>query len=408
MGFRCIKDEQLYNKSLKNTLGLICGRNNIALQKQFENYFKLKCQVVTFDINDINTETQEMNRINAKGLTGYVGDYKNGDMKIRLFGCNNGSINEYDFQQRSTHEVLHAWSEFLPTILKINRDRIIHNLLYRNISGTIYKKSIGNEPNETFGGCYNECMMDILAECAFVGYDNTIINNGVTVDTILRESRDRWYHNSTEGKTFYSGFYDFTRLAIAAFSNDANFSFQKCINNGESIILAGDTVNGKNIFKNDFITGTLCDPFIIMNQFDEIMGEGSYFKFCTESEKIFDAFVNGRAVSQSQICNIVNDLTSFAAKKCKARCDEGMLSKDNASLIFNNVLRIRTEIYEKYHINDKLDTRPVEVRNDRLEPAQLSQLTQTVTRENPGKVSTSFAKMKNFFNNIVQKNREER
>ena len=407
MIFKCEKDERLYNRSLLNTLGLICGNGNVRLREQLLDVFNQKCEVKTYDLSENNSDTQEMNRIGAKGLTGHVGDFLEENMLIRLFGCNANKMSEYDFMQHATHETFHAWSEFLPTVFRFSKDRTIDNVHYKNISGTIYRELQGNEQNnKTYGGCYNECMMDILSESAFVGYDETIISNGINVDTILKESRNKWYHNSNEGLTHYSGFYDFTRLAIAAFSNDPNFSFQNCINNHESIIFAGCNINGKRINKNDFIFGTLCDPFVMMDKYDEVMGEGRYFKFCDDSQEIFDAFLQGQGVSQTKIYNVVNSLTNFTAEKCRQRIADGTFSKDDAAKIFNNVLRIRGEIFEKYHIEEKLDTRPIEIKTHRIQPTQLSQLSQTTIRENPGRLSAIFGKVKRIFNKIFNKDRE--
>ena len=412
MIFKCEKDERLYNRSLLNTLGLICGNGNVRLREQLLDVFKQKCEVKTYDLNENNSDTQEMNRIGAKGLTGHVGDYLEGNMLIRLFGCNANKMSEYDFMQHATHETFHAWSEFLPTVFRFSKDRTIDNVHYKNISGTIYREMQGNEQNnKTYGGCYNECMMDILSESAFVGYDETIISNGINVDTILKESRNKWYHNSNEGLTHYSGFYDFTRLAIAAFSNDPNFSFQNCINNHESIIFAGCNINGKRINKNDFIFGTLCDPFVMMDKYDEVMGKGSYFEFCDISQEIFDAFLNNQFIEQSKISKVVDSLTIFIAKKCKQGYIDGIFSKEDSAKLFNNFLKIKKEILEKYHIMETNDSRPMPVKSqygNNLQPSQISELSRNTIIKEPGKMSTILGNVKGFFSKIINKIRDSR
>lgn len=181
-------DQLIYGRAFNNALNLIAGKNGGNFKRTLSDRFRQDVDVTTYSRQ---IRSNELNQRGAKGLTGLA---PNNRVNIRLYGLD--VCNEKDFMHNATHENFHAWTEILHNISGVSKDRYINGTRYRVISGTIYKERTPeqisrNEDNETYGGAYNECMMDILSECAFVGYDDTLVND-TNVDEVIKNNR---WHN---------------------------------------------------------------------------------------------------------------------------------------------------------------------------------------------------------------------
>ena len=188
-------DQGIYTNAFNNALNLIAGRNGGDFKKLLSEKFRKGVDVTTYSAQKRNSKLDERG---AMGLTGLTTDDR---IDIKLYGLGAYSSSEIqtmrDFQHNATHETFHAWAEILPNIIGESKDKVIGGIKYRAISGTIYKERTQeqitrNEDNKTYGGGFNECLMDILAECAFAGYDNTIVQN-TNVDSIIKDNK--WYNN---------------------------------------------------------------------------------------------------------------------------------------------------------------------------------------------------------------------
>ena len=192
------------------------------------------------------------------------------------------------------------------------------------------------------------------------------------------------------------GFYDFTTLMIAAFSNNPNFSYQNCINSGDSIVLARHKRNGQNVYENDFITGSAMNPFWIKDVYDEIMGEGKYFELCQKSDKLFDKIRYGQLIAEEDITDVVGKIIKFTSEKCRKNLKSGIYTKEEARGIFNEVSRKSHMIYRRYNIRANIEfisktkqsiSQTQNRSNGQITPNDLSNLSAWATRNFPGRLS---------------------
>ena len=190
---------------------------------------------------------------------------------------------------------------------------------------------------------------------------------------------------------------------ISAFSNNPNFSYQNCVNNGDSIVLASHEKNGKRVFENDFITGSVTTPFHVQDEYDQIMGEGEYFKLCEKSDELFDKFVNRRAITKIDIKELVEKMTEFTAKKCSKKLNSGIYTKEEARGIFNEFARKRDMIYRKYNIRENSEVISGTLQsasqtqcrvNSQMTPNDLSNLSVSTTINSPGTLSEMLSKVR--------------
>lgn len=214
------------------------------------------------------------------------------------------------------------------------------------------------------------------------------------------------------------GFYDFTCLMMSAFSNNPNFSYQRCIDNGDSIVLASHDRAGEKVYENDFITGSILDPFMIQEKYDKVMGESKYFELSKKSDKLFDRFMHiklhGGTLTENDkalIKDVVEQMTEFTAKKCTKYLSNGTYTQQEAQGIFNEFANKRELILQKYNIRDEnsrttaelnkmrnlnQSTSQVQYRsNNQITPNDITNLSVSATRDFPGQLSSMINRNRN-------------
>ena len=294
--FYCKEDENQFFKSYGEILKLF-GRDKDKMSVAFKNRFY---GVETYPFNYYEKDFNAA----KPGKTGCIDPEDiNSKTQIRLIGFNGSNRSKAQTAHYFSHELNHAFSvaamdafgnrskiEVTAENVPIYQERTINNSQYTVISGSIYKKMEENESENTiYGGGFCELMTDMYSALSRVGSSSEMKNKGITLDTVIKRPTKEW---NIEGITtaYFPGM-PLARLAIAAFSNVPEANYQNIFDSDYSIFANTQTDKGQNVKINDFIYGSMCNPFYIMDEYDKITGKpGSYFELCEPVDRIVDCY----------------------------------------------------------------------------------------------------------------------
>ena len=91
------------------------------------------------------------------------------------------------------------------------------------------------------------------------------------------------------------------------------------------------------------LSGILYSPLSIKDKFDEIMGDGTWFKICKVSDKIVSDHEKHRPLDNSEIKIIVDNLEKYVNLKLSNYEEKGYLNSEIIEHIRNN-------FYERYNV----------------------------------------------------------
>lgn len=196
-----------------------------------------------------------------------------------------------------------------------------------------------------YGKMFNETWMDIYTTIGLVSFDSQFKDSGVTADTVLKTN----YKNWGDASTGYSVLTSITRLAIAAFSNNGSINYQNLIGQGYGIVDINTKTRSQRILKaNDFIYGIMCDPMHIEQEFDKIMGEGSYRIFAEYLDRLFLNYQKTKSLSPIEVKRVMNILPDYLNRKCNLYLTNGTFSQEEINRIIGNFNVIWNSLQQEY------------------------------------------------------------
>lgn len=352
--FNSKNDKDEFSKAFEDIL-ILFGKNNISL---IADGFKKRLGYVKSHPNGFSND--KVNNIEP-GKSGYIGGDINGKMFLEFINSSNNQLSNHYMR----HEMVHIFETVAHDVLSngekgtINsfgipevRTRQINGNEYAAINGTIYRKMRDNESgNVIHGGGFCELFTDMMAVISKVNSDEKYKQQIISADMVISHPIEDW---NIEGiTTGYMKLFPLARLMIAAFANSPDVNYQKLIESGNGIFFETNGINGKRKIVNDFIYGSMCDPFYIMSECDKIAGRtGYYFSLCNKVDKIVNDCAYNHNINIDEINNVINELTTISALRIRIKVANGELTpkeginileefdrtKASAKQEFNNIL----------------------------------------------------------------------
>lgn len=330
------RDISLIEKGLNYNIWLVCGEDH-EKQAEMRKLFVKKC-------SSINIVPKNLSHpILNGGTLGYCCSDEEQNYTIEMFGYEN-SDNIKETIHESVHEFCHAMQHVASYILRDRSlDYIYNGSEYSVHGGEIleHKLNVTENKYDRYGRFFCETITDLLTYVELCYLDENFKNKMITADNILKD-KYQIMSSSNFYKSGYNIYLSIARLAIAAFSNVGNISYDEIIKSGDSIIL-GEVKNKDDSKKtvNDLLYGIMCDARYVEEEYDKYMGNNSYYNLC----KTLDAML-GNKVNSSDVKKVMTDLAKFHNKKVQHLLSSGIISDEAAigmtndfNLVFNNMQR---------------------------------------------------------------------
>lgn len=340
--YTCEQDRQLIERSFDNIALIIFGKNNYRGITAFKGHFENR--VSQINVFPQGTVTEHLNNTTP----GRCALKPDGSLIIEMLGYNGASADRRSWiKHEGTHEACHAFVDILPEKMAKNPDGIVRDgIRYKNHMGMIEQRDTRTGKlvgQHYYGKMYNETSMDIITSMAINCFDPE--GPAANVDQILQTQFKDWGNQ----KTSYSIFTSITRLTIAAFSNNGTTSYQSVVDKGLSIFFGGTRMKNGEIYRlNDFLYGIVYDPLHIEEEFDKIMGIGSYRAFCEYQDRLFIQCLNNQIIPSEEIKRIMNILPDFLNKRMAYYKQKGIIDTDGANRIIENFNKIWNSMQSEY------------------------------------------------------------
>ena len=291
---------------------------------------------------------------NTPGKTNYVGDINS---KVRVRVSPKGTKKQGEHYVR--HEMVHAFSvaardafstqqkEGVVNGIPLFRKEVFNGSDYQAVMGNIYKANYSGGANVQYGAGFCEIMTDLFAIISDISQDEEKKRRRINANTIINESINKW--NVDGITTGYLGALPLIRLTIAAFSNFPQPDYQHLLDTGNGLFGTISVADGKDIVPiNDFLYGSMYDPFHIKKVFDDIMGEGVYFKFCELFDNIINTFARHQNPSKEHVEFIIKILNIFMKGNVEKKINNNMYSEDYGNGIIENYKNILSIVQMEY------------------------------------------------------------
>ena len=337
-------DREMINQSFSYLDKIIFGNNNIRTRNNFINNF----QEIVEEIK-ILPQGIRGNRINNK-IPGICYENERGKLQIEMYGYTNANPSQYQFIK---HEGIHEFCHSFINILSKNQKKITkQGIRNKNNLGLIEERD--SQTGILTGQCcygkmFNETMMDIITAMA-INKDNP----NKSIDTMLQSNYRSWEN----AQTGYTIFTSMTRLAIAAFSNNGNISYDRLVDNNIGIFNAKTEMrNGTTKYANDFLYGIVFDPLYIEEEYDKYMGEDSYRQLCHRLDKLFIFYLENQNEVDPEIFDtllmeeakrIMNELADFLNQKMNYYEQTNSINAADRIKIVSNFNRIWNNLQSEY------------------------------------------------------------
>jgi len=314
-----IKDISLVKKAINYNTWLLCG-NNPKKQALFKKILLKKCNSITVVPSDTLLH-------GSNGVRGYCCADADQNFDVVFWG-NQGSPNEKGTIHTAVHEMCHAVQHVASYILKNpGDDYVFGNHVMSTHGSTIIEKSGNDRFSDAYGTFFCETITDILTNVELFYLDKKFIDRRINADNILKYNYSI-LDGSNMQKFGYTIYLSIARLAIAAFSNVGSVSYDKIIQNGESIILAKNT---RNEPVNDLLYGIMCNALYIENAYDKYMGNNAYYKLC----KKLDYMLN-HPLKNADVKEVMCELAVFQNKKVNDLLARNVITQKEATFMIND------------------------------------------------------------------------
>jgi hypothetical protein len=290
------KDKKLCSEALTYNALLYYGFNDLeSMQKTLDLFDEKVLSIRTLDYD--------------KGL-GFSNDnvsiMMNDDNKLRLFikGLKNAPSRK---------------EKTIKRIFVTEYSRLFSKL---NMSEHIDLKDLDN-----YGEMAYDTTMLLLGAAAEVCFDKSFRGDRKSVNQLFDESyiNNRETHNSLNLLT------DVTRLEIAAFQNDGNFSYYNNFKKDNGLANSTYTTSSGKVLKtNDFLYGMMNDPRHIEKEYDKLMGEGTYLNLVKRQDELYNKYKNKKAFNEDdllKIRTIATDLNLYSLVKNEDARDNNILNE---------------------------------------------------------------------------------
>ena len=343
--YRVEQDKQLVEKAIDYNIWLLCG-NNVAKKEELKKIFINKCEKVCTIAEGDNHPILNNNTL------GYCSSDEEQNYTVEFYGFGN-SKNLLKTIHQGVHEFCHAMQHVASYILRDrNLDYMYNDCEYSTHGATILEKKLHPKPNEekysNYGLFFCETITDLLTSVELFYLDGNYTYNNITADQILKDNYNA-LANSNLQKNGYSLYLSIARLAIAAFSNVGNISYDQIIKSGNSIIL--EKKNGKPV--NDLLYGIMCDARYVEEEYDKIMGNNSYYKLCSKLDKM----LKKKNINSAEVKEVMTTLSIFHNRKKEYLLSQGVPIEElikmtnDFNLVFNNLQKE----YNAYFTNNDVN-----------------------------------------------------
>ena len=337
------RDIELIEKGINYNVWLMCG-DNIEQQKELKNIFVGKCT----KLNIIGQK--DKHPILSSGTLGYCCADENQNYIIEMYGYKDSTIEE---QKRLTHESVHEFCHAMQHIMCDNSKFYDYNgYRYYVHGGTIVEEKLEEKKFSRYGVMFCETITDLLTSIAIAYNEN---NHRLNADQILTHN----YRNIAKYGLILDGYSIYTsiaRLAIAAFNNGINYSYDSILKSGQSIITAKVTDRLGNIKPlNDMLYGIMFDSRYIEDCYDKYMGNNSYYELCSK----LDTMLKREQSNPFIIKEVMQSLAVFHNKKNQDLFTSGAITQDElieSTSFFNNIFNEMQNEFNAYFFQTDLSS----------------------------------------------------
>lgn len=337
------RDIELIEKGINYNVWLMCG-DNIEQQKELKNIFVGKCT----KLNIIGQK--DKHSILSSGTLGYCCADENQNYIIEMYGYKDSTIEE---QKKLTHESVHEFCHAMQHIMCDNSKFYDYNgCRYYVHGGTIVEEKLKEKKFSSYGVMFCETITDLLTSIAIAYNEN---NHRLNADQILTHN----YRNIAKYGLILDGYSIYTsiaRLAIAAFNNGINYSYDSILKSGQSIITAKVTDRLGNIKPlNDMLYGIMFDSRYIEDCYDKYMGNNSYYELCSK----LDTMLKRKQSNPFIIKEVMQSLAVFHNKKNQDLFTSGAITQDElieSTSFFNNIFNQMQNEFNAYFFQTDLSS----------------------------------------------------
>lgn len=267
------KDIELIEKGINYNAWLMCG-NDTTQQKNIKNNLINKC----IRLNIIGQ--YDKHSILSEKTLGYLSADKNQNYVIEMYGYKDSFfIDHPKLVYTSVHEFCHAMQHVMCDSEQFSE---YNNCKYYNHGGIIVEESKDSKNLDSYGNTFCETITDLLTLIAIIYQDNNYSKFGLDADKILTSNCTKIVKDSL-GIDGYSIYTSIAILALAAFNNSINCSYDNLIKNGQSIVSAQVVDKlGNTKPLNDMLYGIMFDSKYIEDCYNKYMGNNSYYELCKQ------------------------------------------------------------------------------------------------------------------------------
>ena len=331
------EDKEMFLDILDQNVRLLLGN----LDKFFKDVFyeKIFSKMKYLNIYDWEVQDEFLN----DRIFGYTEFSYTGETGIKMYGNKNYDGDKSYLKKIFSHEIWHA----LMTILNytygstFKRDIKIGEFSYevQNYSGFLM---CSNE-NVKFNVGYfmAECLSQLLA----IGTIDINENPDYKIDDVFN------YKIEDESNSSVDDLLTFGQLFVAAFNLDSDFGYSYNYKKGEGLInYQVNTENKKYVLANIFITGSIKNPIMVMDEFDKYMGHGAYVILQKRLDQVYYKYRDEGIVDIKEFLSLCNELKSFVHMRLYYYLNNDIISKNEYDKLLNNF----NELYKEFRGELKL------------------------------------------------------
>lgn len=337
------RDIELVEKGINYNTWLMCGSNT-------DNQNLLKTILIDKCANLNIIGKRDKHPILSTRTLGYCCADENQNYTIEMYGYKDSTAEE---QKKLTHESVHEFCHATQYVMCDSSKYYHYNgCKYYVHGGTIVEEKVAEKKFSNYGVMFCETITDLLTSIAIV-YNES--NHRLNADQILTHN----YRNMAKDGLILDGYSIYTsiaRLAIAAFNNGINFSYDNILRSGRSIITAKVTDRlGNTKPLNDMLYGIMFNSRHIEDCYDKYMGNNSYYELCSK----LDTMLKREQTNPFTIKEVMQSLAVFHNKKNQDLFTSGAITQDEliqSTSFFNTIFNEMQNEFNAYFFQTDITT----------------------------------------------------
>lgn len=343
-------DIDIMNTASKANLNFRFGKHT-RVQLAIEDVIKRRLK--TYKIVKNGEQGHTIGKINGiiKALGAFYQD-KDMDYHMEQYSCVGMNPSE---RKALKSTVTHEWGHLFVTagIEAISKDKVKEtaDYSYKTISAGLIKKYDKNtKRSEYFGRMFSETYNEIMTRAMSQFYDAR--ENGgrrPTVDQLLFTTDCLKGMNDSSG---YKKLMPITMLLMNAFNNTTENAFETFAQNDIGIVCGLHHFNDGTYGKlNDFIYGMSVDLIHVLNEYDSVMGTGSFERLAKKCDFIHNEYNAGRGIAGEDVKNVMKEIAVFTNRRSYNMLRTGKIDSAQKSKSFERFNKLWNEMYGIYGVS---------------------------------------------------------